>query len=229
MTFNGRKFETPNETSERKDVTVERLPRRKTPESHRIKGRNRDDETAEKDIARETDIRARSTISPRISHSTAQTADVSPANAANLHSHSRIRTVNGSITVRRRYFLAARWRSGRSSGSARVKTRSGRNTYRLIGARSAADSDEFRRRMLILFDLAARLFFAAGSLVSPDISIPGAARGRPEERERKKRVETRRFRARASERALTAGCLARRRDVPASAASTSRMNNGSAG
>ena len=51
------------------------------------------------------------------------------------------------------------------------KTRSkGISTYRLTGTgKSAADSDEFRRRILIPFDLSARLFSAPGGRA---VSLP---------------------------------------------------------
>lgn len=127
---------------------------------------------------------------------------------------------------------------GRMMG--RVKIKRARKEYLYLPLnwgteRPAADSDEFRRRILIPFDLSARLFSTAakpGSLiVTSDISIPDAARGRParwvfpqESREERKRMET--FFAYDASGRIN-GCLARRRDVPTSAANISRMNNGS--
>ncbi|KAM0724796.1 hypothetical protein ACS0PU_009180 [Formica fusca] len=125
------------------------------------------------------------------------------------------------------------------STEARVKTKRVRKEYLLIvqweGGRSAADSDEFRRRILIPFDLSAWLFSALrpGSLVTSEISIPEhaavhcaiegfSARKRTKKKSEKKR---RGKDARQASQRIN-GCLeASRRLAPA--ANTSRMNNSS--
>lgn len=87
------------------------------------------------------------------------------------------------------------------------KTRSkGISTYRLTGTgKSAADSDEFRRRILIPFDLSARLFSAPGGRA---VSLPlkyryqthatRSKRGFPS-RKREKREENLKYRKRRVE------------------------------
>lgn len=127
------------------------------------------------------------------------------------------------------------------STEARVKTKRVRKEYLLIvqwkGGRSAADSDEFRRRILIPFDLSAWLFSALrpGGLVTSEISIPEhaavhcaiegfSARKRTKKKKKSERKRRGKDARQASQRIN--GCLeASRRLAPA--ANTSRMNNSS--